>query len=231
MRKAIITLGAVAIVVLALMGIGPLVMNFFNDRGLQTADITAGGEPASVGMNGTWHVVKGAGANHSQAGYTFDEKLPAGSKTTSGRTDNMERDSITGEFVVANDVLKEGEVKVDVASISSDVEKRDINVRNHILHTDEFPYATFTLTKPVDVADLPDNGTTVTKKVTGKLTLMGTTKQVTADLKILRTGPHVIVAGNIPFNRDDFGIKTPQFVASSIAQRGTIDLLLVLDQQ
>ncbi|HIW96846.1 MAG TPA: YceI family protein [Candidatus Corynebacterium gallistercoris] len=228
MRKGIITLGVIAIVVFAMMGIGPVVMNFFTDRGLQTADITAGGAPASVEVDGTWEIVRGAGANHTQAGYTFDEKLPAGSKTTSGRTDNAHADNVTGTFLVSNETLEEGEVEVDVASITSDNEKRDINVREDILLTDRYPHATFTLTKPVDVSDLPADGTTVTKKVTGDLTLMNERKEVSTDLKVLRTGEHVIISGNIPFARSDFDIKTPEFVASSIANEGTIDLLLVL---
>lgn len=225
MRKGIITLAVIGMVIGVLMAFGPLVVNFFNDRGLRTADITAGGEPASVGVDGTWQVVSGAGDNTSQAGYTFDEKLPAGTKTTSGRTEEVE-----GELKVVNKKLTEGQVTVDVASISSDVEKRDINVRNNILHTDKFPKASFTLTEPADVSKLPDNGTTDTVRITGDLELHGKKNKVTTELKVLRTGEHVILQGNIPFKRGDYDIHTPQFVAATIADEGTIDLLLVLEQ-
>lgn len=225
MRKGIITLAVIGMIVGVLMAFGPLVANYFSDRGLRTADITAGGEPASVGMDGSWHVVRGAGDNTSQAGYTFDEKLPAGSKTTSGRTEDVE-----GDVKVEDKKLTEGKITVDVASISSDVEKRDINVRKSILHTDKFPKATFTLTEPADVSNLPDDGTTEKVKVTGDLELRGKKNPVTAELKVLRTGENVILQGNIPFKRSDFDIQTPQFVAATIADEGTIDLLLVLEQ-
>lgn len=225
MRKGIITLAVIGMIVGVLMAFGPLVANYFSDRGLRTADITAGGEPASVGMDGSWHVVRGAGDNTSQAGYTFDEKLPAGSKTTSGRTEDVE-----GDVKIEDKKLTEGKITVDVASISSDVEKRDINVRKSILHTDKFPKATFTLTEPADVSNLPDDGTTEKVKVTGDLELRGKKNPVTAELKVLRTGEHVILQGNIPFKRSDFDIQTPQFVAATIADEGTIDLLLVLEQ-
>lgn len=225
MRKGIITLAVIGMIVGVLMAFGPLVANYFSDRGLRTADITAGGEPASVGMDGSWHVVRGAGDNTSQAGYTFDEKLPAGSKTTSGRTEDVE-----GDVKVEDKKLTEGKITVDVASISSDVEKRDINVRKSILHTDKFPKATFTLTEPADVSKLPDDGTTEKVKVTGDLELRGKKNPVTAELKVLRTGENVILQGNIPFKRSDFDIQTPQFVAATIADEGTIDLLLVLEQ-
>lgn len=225
MRKGIITLAVIGMIVGVLMAFGPLVANYFSDRGLRTADITAGGEPASVGMDGSWHVVRGAGDNTSQAGYTFDEKLPAGSKTTSGRTEDVE-----GDVKVEDKKLTEGKITVDVASISSDVEKRDINVRKSILHTDKFPKATFTLTEPADVSNLPDDGTTEKVKITGDLELRGKKNPVTAELKVLRTGENVILQGNIPFKRSDFDIQTPQFVAATIADKGTIDLLLVLEQ-
>ncbi|WP_293818665.1 YceI family protein [uncultured Corynebacterium sp.] len=225
MRKGIITLAVIGMIVGVLMAFGPLVANYFSDRGLRTADITAGGEPASVGMDGSWHVVGGAGDNVSQAGYTFDEKLPAGSKTTSGRTEDVE-----GDVKVKEKKLTEGKITVDVASISSDVEKRDINVRKSILHTDKFPKASFTLTEPADVSKLPDDGTTEKVRVTGDLELRGKKNPVTAELKVLRTGEHVILQGNIPFKRSDFDIQTPQFVAATIADEGTIDLLLVLEQ-
>lgn len=225
MRKGIITLAVIGMIVGVLMAFGPLVANYFSDRGLRTADITAGGEPASVGMDGSWHVVRGAGDNTSQAGYTFDEKLPAGSKTTSGRTEDVE-----GDVKVEDKKLTKGKITVDVASISSDVEKRDINVRKSILHTDKFPKATFTLTEPADVSNLPDDGTTEKVKVTGDLELRGKKNPVTAELKVLRTGENVILQGNIPFKRSDFDIQTPQFVAATIADEGTIDLLLVLEQ-
>lgn len=110
------------------------------------------------------------------------------------------------------------------------MEKRDINVRKSILHTDKFPKATFTLTEPADVSNLPDDGTTEKVKVTGDLDLHGKKNPVTAELKVLRTGEHVILQGNIPFKRSDFDIQTPQFVAATIADEGTIDLLLVLEQ-
>lgn len=225
MRKGIITLAVIGMIVGVLMAFAPLVANYFSDRGLRTADITAGGEPASVGMDGSWHVVRGAGDNTSQAGYTFDEKLPAGSKTTSGRTEDVE-----GDVKVEDKKLTKGKITVDVASISSDFEKRDINVRKSILHTDKFPKATFTLTEPADVSNLPDDGTTEKVKVTGDLELRGKKNPVTAELKVLRTGENVILQGNIPFKRSDFDIQTPQFVAATIADEGTIDLLLVLEQ-
>jgi len=83
----------------------------------------------------------------------------------------------------------------------------------------------------VDLSGLPDDGTVDTVTLTGDLTMHGHTNPVTADLSVLRTGDHVIVEGKLPVVREDFGLQSPQFVASQIAAEGTIDLLLVFAQK
>ncbi|MBC2681530.1 hypothetical protein GSS87_03825 [Corynebacterium sp. 4HC-13] len=231
MRKGIITLGVIGIIFCLLFAFGPIVMHMINDKGLKAADMATGGEPASIGMDGSWYTVQGYGSNSTQAGYTFFEKLPAESKTTSGRTDNLQDEHVHGELTVKNEMLTAGKVEVDVAAITSDNQKRDNNVRKDILHTTEFPKATFSLTKPVDISRLPSDGKVAPITVTGDLTLHGVTKRITTELKVLRTGESVIVQGNIPVKRSDFKIDTGQFVAAVIQDEGTIDLLLVFQQK
>ncbi|MGJ0182486.1 YceI family protein [Corynebacterium glyciniphilum] len=227
MRKGIVTLVVVTVVALAIAIVGPPVYRLLTSEGLQTASIADGSsEPATVGLDGHWDVVSGAGENSTEAGYTFDEVLPGQEKSTSGRTSE-----VSGDLVVANDVLEEGKVTVDVASIESDIEKRDIHVRDNILHTDQYPGATFTISDPVDLSSLPEDGSVDTVTVNGELTMHGKTNDVTAELTVLRTGENVIVQGQVPVEREAFGIVTPEFVASQIAEEGTVDLLLVFGLQ
>lgn len=227
MRKGLLALFVVACVALAVGLVAPPVYKLLSSRGLQTASIAEGsGEPASVGIDGNWSVVSGAGPNRSQAGYTFDEVLPGQRKSTSGRGED-----VTGSLTVADGKISAGKITVNVKTIGSDVEKRDINVRRHILDTDDYPEATFEVTTPVDISGLPDNGTVDTVKLTGDLTLHGKTRSVTAELKVLRTGKYVIVEGELPVVRADFDLNSPEFVASQIAKEGTIDLLLVFAQK
>lgn len=227
MRKGIIALFVVACVALAIGVVAPPVYKLLSSHGLRTASIADGtGEPASVGVDGSWSVIDGAGSNHSQAGYTFDEVLPGQRKSTSARGNG-----VTGALSVADGKLTEGKVTVDVNSISSDIEKRDINVRNHILQTDVYPEASFEVTKPADLSGLPGDGTVGTVTLTGDLTMHGKTRSITTDLQVLRTGDNVIIEGKLPVKRADFGLTSPQFVASQIAEDGTIDLLLVLAQK
>lgn len=231
MRKGIITLGLIGIIASLLFAFGPLAYRVLNDKGLQTANLANGGEPASIGMDGTWFTVEGYGSNSTQAGYTFFEKLPAEDKTTSGRADNHDGESVHGELRVENDTLVEGTVKVDVGDISSDNQRRDVNVRRDILHTDSYPTAEFTVTKPADLSHLPSDGTVGTVKVTGDLTLHGKTKEITTELTALRTAESVIIEGNIPVKRSDFDIEAGEFVAAVIDDEGTIDLLLVFQKR
>jgi polyisoprenoid-binding protein YceI len=227
MRKGIVTLVVVAVVALAIALVGPPVYKLLTSEGLQTASIVEGsGEPATVGVDGHWETVSGVGQNSTEAGYTFDEVLPGQEKTTSGRTS-----SVSGSLLVADGTLREGKVTVDTASIESDIEKRDIHVRDNILHTDRYPEATFTITDPVDLSSLPEDGTVDTVTVNGELTMHGKTNKVSADLSVLRTGENVIVQGQVPVEREAFGIVSPEFVASQIAEEGTVDLLLVFGLQ
>lgn len=225
--KAIVTLVVVAVVALAIALVGPPVYKLLTSEGLQTASIADGsGEPATEGINGQWDVVPGVGENSSEAGYTFDEILPGQERSTSGRTS-----SVTGSLTIHDEILQDGEVTVDVASIESDIERRDIQVRDNILHTDEYPEAYFRITEPVDLSLVPDDGSVDTVTVDGELTMHGRTNDVTTELRVLRTGEHVIVDGQVPVDRHDFGIESPEFVASQIAEQGTVDLLLVFGRQ
>ena len=231
MRKSIITLGVIGIIVGALFAVGPIVRLYTDDGGLRTASVKTGGEPATTDVNGAWEIVPGSGNNQTQAGYTFNEVLPGQKKSTSGRADNQREENIKGHFMVKDGVLTEGSVTVRVDGISSDVEKRDINVRREIFETDKYPEASFTLTKPVDISDIPGDGTPGEATVTGDLELHGQHKSVTSPFTILRTGETVVISANIDINRLDFGVKTPEFVAAEVDEEGTIDVLLVLEKR
>ncbi len=230
MRKAVITFGIIAVVLLSLFTIGPIAYSLLTGTGLKTASLVEGGEPAETEVDGTWRVVQGHGTNSSQVGYTFFEVLPGESKTTSGRADNMSEENITGTVQVTDGVMTSGFVEVRVDGIRSDVERRDINVRRSILHTDQFPTASFSLLEPVNVAHIPGDGSASNITVHGELELHGSTKALYADFRVLRTGKHVVLSAEIPISRADFGIETPEFVAAKIDDAGTVDVLLVLSK-
>lgn len=227
MKKPLVTLLVIAIVVIALASVGPMVYKAFTDTGTKAGSLDANGaKAASTDINGTWTVIPGSGANATDVGYTIHEILPGKEKDTSGRTS-----AVTGSLVVKDGKLTSGSVSVDLTKVSSDVEKRDIAVRNTILHTEQFPEATFTVSTPVDVSQLPDNGTEGTVETTGEWTIHGVTKELPVTMNVLRTGNRLIVSGDVPFNRSDFGVDSPEFVAAKIDDAAEMNVLLTLEKK
>lgn len=217
----------IAIVTIVLASVGPVLYKAATDRGTKTESLSDGNaKAASTEIDGTWKVVTGSGKNATSAGYTFHEILPGKSKETSGSTRR-----VTGSFTVSDQTLTAGAATTDVKSISSDVEKRDINVRRTILETDKYPRAVFTLRGPVDVSTLPSDGHAGDVTAPGTLEIHGVKKDITVTLKALRTGKKLIVSSTIPISRHDYHIESPQFVAAKIDEQGEINLLLTMEKQ
>ncbi len=226
LRTPIIVVSVIAIVLLALVAVAGPLYTLIMGSGLKTDGLSAeGAEPASTDMNGSWSVVVGAIPNHSSAGFTFEEILPGEEKTTSGSTID-----VTGDIEIANDTLNSGLITVDMTNITTDQEKRDINVRMRLLHTDEFPTATFEVTQPVDLSEIPADGTVGQVVVPGELTVHGQTNEVAPTFDVLRDGDQVIIASDIEINRLDYNVETPEFVAAKIDEMGEINVRLTLEK-
>ncbi len=226
-QKLIVFGGAAVIAVLALFALVPLVISLFSHPGVKTEGIDAdGAKPAATDVDGTWVVSAKPGKNVTSAGFTFNELLPGDARTTSGSTQD-----VNGEMTIEGGTLTAGEVTVDMTNIVTDKDVRDENVRRKILHTEEYPEATFTLTEPADVSQLPDDGTVGTVTLTGDLTIHGQTNSITQDFTALRTGETVIVHADIPISRADYGVETPEFVAAKIDENGEVNIRLKLEKK
>ncbi len=57
---------------------------------------------------------------------------------------------------------------------------------------------------------MPDDGSVAKVKLTGDLTIKGKTKKVTQEFDVVRDGETIVMGGNIPVNRLDYGIETPE---------------------
>ena len=95
------------------------------------------------------------------------------------------------------------------------------------MSTDQFPTATFSLTKPIDLGSLPADGTTATYKATGDLTLRGVTKSVTVTLTAERKSGAIVVNGTIHVSFDDFRIPDASGGPASVGRTGDLELLVV----
>ncbi len=133
---------------------------------------------------------------------------------------------MTGSVVIAEGDVTEGQVDVDVASITTDRSQRDAYFRDSVMDVGANPTATFTLTPPVDLPEL--TGTPVTVPVPGELTLAGTTRPVQADLSLVRTAEGVDVSGSVPVTFEDFGIDAPDLGFVRVEDQGAVEFLLRL---
>lgn len=200
----------VALGVLAVL-IGPgLYANWANDQAAvaPTIDTTAAVVEA---QDGTWTVGEG-----SFAGYRVEEVLRGQDVTVTGRTEQ-----VTGEVVVADGVLTEAQIEVDMASIATDQPPRDGYFRDQAIDVRKFPTGTFTLTEPADL-----DGATV--QLTGELTIRDVTREVTVDAQVADSGGTVQVVGSAPITFTDFGVTAPSLGFVTVEEDGFVEFDLRL---
>jgi polyisoprenoid-binding protein YceI len=174
---------------------------------LALSNSTASGATSSLA--GRWTVGPG-----SQAGYRAKEKFI----NQPSETEAVARTSkVTGSMVVsvAGGTVKISQMKftVDLASLVSQdkyatyqVYQRDFFVRSIYLQTSQFPSAVFTS----DGVSFPlPSGGPASVDVTGKLTVHGVTKDVTAHVQAQAGGAQAEVAGSIAVDMRDFAIAPP----------------------
>ncbi|WP_299955123.1 YceI family protein [uncultured Modestobacter sp.] len=212
-----ITGGAVAVVAAAAIG-GPLAYAALQEDAAPAPTVQVQPEDAELTLDtdGTWTIVDG-----STAGYRVDEVLNGADVTVAGTTDQ-----VTGTVVVTGGDLADADVTVDVASITTDSDRRDGYFRDNVMDVAANPTATFSVT---EVADLPElSGTPVTVPVTGELTLAGMSQPVQAEMSVVRTAEGIDVSGSVPVAFADFGIEPPDLGFVSVEDQGSVEFLLHL---
>jgi len=166
--------------------------------------------------SGTWKAGTG-----STAGYRAKEVLFGQGTTAVGRTTD-----VTGEMVIDDTTVSSAKITVDMTTVTSDQGNRDRQFQGRIMDTATYPTSTFELTEPIDLGSIPGEGETVTKSAKGKLTLHGTTKDVTVDLTAKRTGSTIQVQGSIPITFDEWGIPAPSFGPAQVEDHGELEFLV-----
>jgi polyisoprenoid-binding protein YceI len=240
---AIVVLGAVA-------GAGGLWYLFFRSSGpppvaLATANPSAaststvnasstpgstansGSSAPSTGIDGTWKVDTTIGSfsdfSDSFLGYRVQEELASvGAQTAVGRTPN-----VSGTMTISGTSVTAVQIQADLTALKSDDDRRDGQLQRQALETSQFPTATFTLTEPIDLGDVPADGQTVHVTATGQLTLHGQTRTVQIPLDARIDSGVIAVTGSIEIQFADYGIAKPQsFLVLSVADHGTMELQL-----
>ena len=127
-----------------------------------TSTASTASAAAEAGLEGEWTLVQGAS---SFVGYRVQEELAGiGSTTAVGRTQSLE-----GNLVFAGDAITDVTITANLATLASDKSMRDQALRMQALQTGAYPTAIFELTSPIAIAELPEEGETVTQTVTGTL--------------------------------------------------------------
>ncbi|PZE69361.1 YceI family protein [Curtobacterium sp. MCPF17_018] len=220
--KVIIGISAGVVVVAAAAVIaGPVIYaNTVNGQAAAAPSLSASssGTLDAKDADGTW-----TSKSSSYAGYRVHEVLQGNDVDVVGRTEDVK-----GTAVVDGGSLTQATVTVQVGKIRTPEAARDEYFRSTALQTDEYPTATFELTKPVDVTKALD-GSTQDVTLTGTMDLHGVEKPVTADAQVaVGDGGTVQVAGTVPITFADYGVKAPSLGFVTVDGKGSVEFSLDL---
>lgn len=221
-RKAVIWISVIAaVVVLGVIG-AVVATNVYtsteNAKASAAPSVAASREASTLDdadLSGDWTV-----GGDSEAGYRLHEVLNGSDVTVTGRTD-----SVSGSATVDGTSITKATITVQVADIATDSDQRDSYFRDSAMDTSAFPEATFELTEPIADA-VPSGSETTTVTATGKLTLHGVTKDVTADLQVGLNGDGVDISGSIPVTFSDYDVQAPSLGFVKVDDSGTVEFLV-----
>lgn len=185
-----------------------------------TPTVEASADP-DVTLAGRWVIAEG-----SQVGYRVQEVLFGQSNEAVGRTEE-----ITGSFTIDGDSLTEGSFEVDMASVTSDQSRRDGQFRGRIMEVDTYPTATFELTRPLNLSGISEEQTQGESTATGNLTVHGVTKEVTFDIKGVRSGSQIQITGSIPIVFADYNIDNPSGGPAQTEDEGVLEFALNFEKE
>lgn len=175
------------------------------------APVTDDGE-----LSGTWSITDG-----SEVGYRVKEVLGGVDTEGVGRTD-----AVTGTLTIEGTSIIGAYFEVEVATITSDSTRRDSQFAGPIMETSVHPTASFRLTRPIELAELPAPGTTITAQAVGELTLHGVTREVSFEVSARVDNGLVGVLGAIEVLFGDYDIDNPSNAFVTTGDDGLIEFVL-----
>lgn len=170
--------------------------------------------------SGEWATIDG-----SVVGYRVREILFGQDVEAVGRTS-----SVTGVLSISGTQVNRAEFEVDMATITSDSDRRDGQFNGRIMDVATYPTASFALSSPIELPDNALSGDVITAKARGDLTLRGLTKPVELDIQAQVKGATVQVVGNITIEFEEWGIPDPSFSGAQVEPRGVLEFSLVFDR-
>ena len=179
------------------------------------------------GIDGTWAIDASIGSfsdfSSSFVGYRVNETFTNQKANEAvGRTPD-----VSGTLTLAGATISAVDVTADLTTLQSDDDRRDGQLRRQAIQTEQFPTATFKLTRPIELVAAPTDGETLSATATGDLTLHGVTKSVEVPIEATLNGDVVTVTGRIDILFADYGIEPPtSFIVLSIEDHGIMEFQL-----
>ncbi|MGH9121657.1 MAG: YceI family protein [Acidimicrobiales bacterium] len=182
---------------------------------------TGGSTAAAVtSVVGDWHVGPG-----STVGYRVGEVLFGQDNTAVGRTT-----AVSGDLVISGSdssaSVSSGSFTAQMAQVKSSQSQRDGQFDGRIMDVATYPTATFTLTRPIDLATVPAVGVPAQASATGTLELRGVKRTVTIPLTVERVSTGIEVLGDYTVVFADWNIPNPSFGPVTTNSQGTLEFLL-----
>jgi polyisoprenoid-binding protein YceI len=172
----------------------------------------------AIAVAETWHVGEGSEA-------VFHSRAPL--ESFDGRTQHVgghisvDPDDLTGPLDMT--------IEVDLASLDTGISKRNRQMREQHLETDEYPLAVFTGTTVV-AASAPTliPGESVRLTVAGAFALHGVTRAIEVEAEVTLTTDGLLTAvASFPVKLSDHDIDRPRFLLLRLADEQQVEIMLV----
>jgi polyisoprenoid-binding protein YceI len=166
-------------------------------------------------LDGTWTAGSG-----SVAGFRVGESFLLQRGTIVGRTS-----AVTGSLIISNRAITSASFQVDLSKVVITINKQTNNL-SRILDTVNYPYATFTLTNPIDITGALRGEQTISSGAIGSLTMNNITRPITLALAGHYNGSQLSAIGSTSILLSDWGIKSPL----GIHKDADIEVLIILQK-
>lgn len=184
------------------------------------------------GIDGTWQVDTSIGsftfedATATFVGFRINEVLG-----TIGETEAVGRTpEVSGTMEIAGSTITAVEVEANMDALVTNDSRRDSRARG-ALDTSQFPTATFTLTAPIELGEVPADGERITATASGELTISGVTNPVEFEIEAQREGDLIIVVGSTMVTFSDYNVEVPSApIVLEVEDSGIIELQLWFSQ-
>jgi polyisoprenoid-binding protein YceI len=156
-------------------------------------------------------------------GFRVDEVLGNGIGSTQavGRTPG-----VSGTLTIEGTTLVAVSIEADLTRIVSDRTRRDDAIQR-TLETGRFPAAMFELDAPLELGPEAETGGIISVTASGRMTIHGVTRAVTATLEARLVEGRIQVVGTAPFAFAEYDMTAPTApIVLSVSQTGTLEFQL-----